>query len=113
MTKDSQSAALEKEIEKAAVDLGDLINRAPPKDREGLREFAHAMINQEVDLVIEEEPANATEKEASFNPLGLGLLFFVVGLGLSFLFGLVGALIAAIGLTITLWGLAQILFKKR
>jgi hypothetical protein len=113
-TKISELAPLEREIEKAAVEIGHLINRARPKERESLREFAHSMINQEVELVPEEVRGEvAGAGKAAFNPFGLGIILMIAGGGLAFLFGPLGLSVAAIGLLSTLGGIAQIIFKTR
>jgi hypothetical protein len=108
----TQLVSVEREIEKAAIEIGQLINGVPTQDREGLREFAHAVINQETELVLQAEEAESKEPEGGFNPLGLGVLLVVLGMGLSFLFGAVGALVAGIGLLGTIWGLARIILKR-
>lgn len=114
VTKISELAPLEREIEKAATEIGHLINGAQPEDRESLREFAHAVINQEALLVPAEaggQPADAGK--GGFNPFGLGIILMIAGGGLAFLFGPLGLLVAMIGLLSALGGVAQVIFKRR
>jgi hypothetical protein len=109
----SQLLEIERQIEAAAVALGRLINGAGLKDRRDLKELAHTMIDQEVELVEAGGQEDRTEPGGTSNLLVLGLLFMVVGAGLSLLFTAMGVMLAAIGLITAVIGFLQIVLKKR
>jgi len=101
---DAAPLAREQEIEKAAQELGRLIQGADPEQRNDLKELAFALIREEL---IHDAAADANaEKSASapFNPLGTGVLIFFLGAGLSFVFGPVGLALMLGGLLFVVWG---------
>ncbi len=82
--------AREQEIEKLAQELGRLIQGADPEQRNDLKELAFALIREEFIHKAEDQGSQAGSAPAPFNPLGTGILIFLVGAGLSFIFGPVG-----------------------
>jgi len=95
----------EKEIERLAQELGRLIQGADPEQREDLKELAFTLIREELFQhdehdVKEGKPA----PPAPFNPLGTGVLIFVLGGGLSFIFGPVGLFLMGAGIIFVVWG---------
>jgi len=95
----------EKEIERLAQELGRLIQGADPEQREDLKELAYTLIREELfqhdeHEIKEGEPA----PPAPFNPLGTGVLIFVLGGGLSFVFGPVGLFLMGAGIIFVVWG---------
>jgi len=94
----------DQEIEKLAQEIGRLIQSAEPQRREDLKELAYTLIREEVFQRGEGERAGDGSTPGPFNPLGLGVLIFVLGAGLSFIFGPVGLLLMAGGLLFILWG---------
>jgi hypothetical protein len=101
----------DQEIEKLAQEIGRLIQRAEPEKREDLKELAYTLIREEIFQRGDEERAEDASIPRPFNPLGLGVLIFVLGAGLSFIFGPVGLLLMAGGLLFILWGGVMSWFK--
>ena len=96
--------AREQEIERLAQELGRLIQGADPERRDDLKEMAFALIREEL---IHDAGSDETAKgsaPAPFNPLGTGVLIFILGAGLSFIFGPVGLVLMLGGLIFVVWG---------
>ena len=109
MTSDSPDEghqAPEQEIEKLAQEIGRLIQGVEPQRREDLKELAYTLIREEMIQGGEGEKAGEGSPPGPFNPLGTGILIFVLGAGLSFIFGPVGLLLMVGGLIFVLWGAA-------
>jgi hypothetical protein len=97
--------AREQEIERLASELGRLIQGADPERREDLKELAFALIREEfIHKPGDEGGAAAGSVPAPFNPLGTGVLIFVLGAGLSFVFGPVGLVLMLGGIIFVVWG---------
>lgn len=96
--------AREQEIERLAQELGQLIQGADSERREDLKELAFALIREEFIHKPSGESGVAGSPPAPFNPLGTGILIFVLGAGLSFVFGPVGLLLMAGGIVFVIWG---------
>jgi hypothetical protein len=97
--------AREQEIERLAQELGRLIQGADPGQREDLKELAFALIREEfIHKAGDESSAAAGSSPAPFNPLGTGILIFVLGAGLSFVFGPVGLVLMLGGVIFVVWG---------
>jgi len=103
--------AREQEIERLAQDLGRLIQGAGPERREDLKELAFALIKEEFVHDAEGEALRTGSSPAPFNPLGTGVLIFVLGAGLSFVFGPVGLVLMMGGLIFVIWGALISWFK--
>ena len=97
------SQAREQEIERLAQEIGRLIQGADPERREDLKELAFALIREELIHEAEDESKGGSTS-APFNPLGTGILIFVLGAGLSFIFGPVGLVLMLGGLVFVVWG---------
>ena len=107
MTSDPPNAApeaREQEIERLAQELGRLIQGADPERREDLKELAFALIHEELIHKTEGEASGGGSTPAPFNPLGTGVLIFILGAGLSFVFGPVGLVLMLGGLIFVVWG---------
>lgn len=102
----------DQEIEKLAQEIGRLIQSAAPERREDLKELAYTLIREEIFERGGEEGARDAAATRPFNPLGIGVLIFVLGAGLSFIFGPVGLLLMAGGLLFVLWGGVISWFKR-
>jgi hypothetical protein len=96
--------AREQEIERLAQELGRLIQGADPERREDLKELAFALVREEFIHKAEDQPGAAGSAPAPFNPLGTGVLIFVLGAGLSFVFGPVGLVLMGGGVIFIIWG---------
>ena len=97
--------AREQEIERLASELGRLIQGADPERREDLKELAFALIREEfIHKPGDEGGTVAGSAPAPFNPLGTGVLIFVLGAGLSFVFGPVGLVLMLGGIIFVVWG---------
>jgi hypothetical protein len=97
--------AREQEIERLAQELGRLIQGAAPERREDLKELAFALIREEfIHQPGDESGAAAGSAPRPFNPLGTGVLIFVLGAGLSFVFGPFGLMLMAGGIIFVVWG---------
>jgi hypothetical protein len=96
--------AREQEIERLAQELGRLIQGAEPERREDLKELAFALIREELIHDAERDESGGGSTPAPFNPLGTGVLIFVLGAGLSFVFGPVGLVLMLGGLIFVVWG---------
>ena len=103
--------AREQEIERLAQELGRLIQGADPERREDLKELALAIMREEFIHKGEGEAAAAGSAPAPFNPLGTGVLIFVLGAGLSFIFGPVGLVLMLGGVIFIVWGALISWFK--
>ena len=115
MTSDSPngaSQAREQEIERLAQEIGRLIQGADPERREDLKDLAFALIREELIHKVEGEESEGGSTPAPFNPLGTGVLIFVLGAGLSFIVGPVGLVLMAGGVIFVVWG-ALISWLKR
>jgi hypothetical protein len=102
----------EEDIERLAQEIGRLIRRVEPQRREELRELAYTLIREEMIETGGGEEAVAGSPPGPFNPLGTGILIFVLGAGLSFIFGPVGLLLMLGGMIFIVWG-ATISWIKR
>ena len=96
--------AREQEIERLAQEIGHLIQGANPERREDLKELAFTLIREELIHKAEGEVSGGGSTPAPFNPLGTGILIFVLGVGLSFIFGPVGFVLMLGGLIFVVWG---------
>jgi hypothetical protein len=96
--------AREKEIERLAQELGRLIQGADSEQREDLKELAFALIREEFIHKVEPNESPGKSTPAPFNPLGTGVLMFILGGGLSFVFGPVGLLLMVMGVGFVIWG---------
>jgi hypothetical protein len=94
----------EQEIERLAQEIGRLINAVEPQRREELRELAYTLIREEMIEAGVEERAGEGSPPGPFNPLGTGVLIFILGAGLSFIFGPVGLLLMLGGVIFMVWG---------
>ena len=96
--------AHEQEIERLAQRLGRMIQEADPERRQDLKELAFALIREEFIHKPEDQVVDKKSAPAPFNPLGTGVLIFVMGAGLSFVFGPVGLLLMLGGVVFIVWG---------
>jgi len=96
--------AREQEIERLAQELGRLIQGADPERREDLKELAFALVREEFIHKADDQRGAAGSAPAPFNPLGTGVLIFVLGAGLSFVFGPVGLVLMGGGVIFIIWG---------
>lgn len=96
--------AREQEIERLAQEIGRLIQGADPQRREDLKELAFTLIREEVFQRVEGEETGGKKTPGPFNPLGTGVLIFVLGGGMSFVFGPVGLLLMLGGVVFVVWG---------
>ncbi len=112
-TPKSDLESTEAEVERLAERIGRLIRSVEPEKREDLKELAFSLVREE--LIRGEEPQQAADgaTPAPMNPLGAGVLFFVLGAGLSFVFGPVGLALMAGGLFFMVWGVVISWFKKK
>ncbi len=83
-----------------------------PEKREDLKELAFSLVREE--LIRGEEPQQGAggSAPAPMNPLGVGALFFVLGAGLSFVFGPVGLALMVGGVAFIVWGAVISWLKK-
>lgn len=77
-----------------------------------MKELAFSLIREE--LIRGEEPQEPAggDAPAPMNPLGAGVLFFLLGAGLSFVFGPVGLALMAGGMFFMVWGAILSWIKK-
>jgi hypothetical protein len=95
--------AREQEVERLAQELGRLIQSAEPEKREDLKDLAFTLIREEIfERGDTEQKSDGTVRP--FNPLGTGVLIFVLGAGLSFVFGPVGLMLMLGGVIFIVWG---------
>lgn len=94
----------EEEVERLAEHIGRLIRAVEPEKRDDLKELAFSLVREE--LIRGDEPVlgDAAGTPAPMNPLGIGMLFFGLGAGLSFVFGPVGLALMLGGLIFVVWG---------
>ncbi|HWP58057.1 MAG TPA: hypothetical protein VNL14_09235 [Candidatus Acidoferrales bacterium] len=108
----AQPQGPEEEIERLAQEIGRLIRGAEPQRREDLKELAYTLIREEMIETGREELAAEGSPPGPFNPLGTGVLIFVLGAGLSFIFGPVGLLLMLGGVIFVVWGAAISLVRR-
>ena len=108
----SDSESTEAEVERLAERIGRLIRSVEPDKREDLKELAFSLVREE--LIQGEEPQQPASGSAPapMNPLGAGVLFFVLGAGLSFIFGPVGLALMVGGMFFMVWGAILSWMKK-
>jgi hypothetical protein len=73
--------------------------------------LAFALIREEFIHKGADEVGAAGSAPAPFNPLGTGVLIFVLGAGLSFVFGPVGLVLMLGGVIFVVWGALISWFK--
>lgn len=100
----SEQESPEEEVERLAERIGRLIRTVDPEKREDLKDLAFSLIREE--LIRGEDPGreDAGATPAPMNPLGIGVLFFGLGGGLSFVFGPIGLTLMLGGLIFIVWG---------
>jgi hypothetical protein len=95
----------EEEIEKLVRDISRAIREAEPDRRAGLKDLAETLLHQEI-LSIAEEPQTEEvippRKQA--NPLAVGILLTLLGLGLAIIVPFIGLTLVAIGVVLVIWG---------
>jgi hypothetical protein len=108
----SEQQSPEEEVEGLAERIGRLIRAVDPEKREDLKELAFSLIREE--LIRGEDPGQgeAAATPAPMNPLGIGVLFFGLGAGLSFVFGPIGLALMLGGLIFIVWGAILSWVKK-
>ena len=100
----SEQHAAEQEIEELAQRIGRLIRGIEPQRREDLKDLVHALIREEMIQGREGEEVAEGSPPGPLNPLGAGVLFLIMGAGLSFIFGPVGLLLMVGGFIFIVWG---------
>ncbi len=100
----SEQQASEQEIEELAQRIGRLLQGIEPQRREDLIELVRSLIREEMIQGREGEEVAEGSPPGPLNPLGVGVLFLIVGAGLSFVFGPVGLLLMAGGFIFIVWG---------
>ncbi len=101
----------EAEVERLAERIGRLIRSLEPEKREDVKELAFSLVREELIQGEEPQPASGSAP-APMNPLGAGVLFFVLGAGLSFIFGPVGLALMVGGVFFIVWGAVISWIKK-
>lgn len=107
---DHESA--EAEVERLAERIGRLIRSLEPDKREEVKELAFSLVREELIRGDEPQQDGSGSAPAPMNPLGAGVLFFVLGAGLSFVFGPVGLALMVGGVFFIVWGAVLSWIKK-
>jgi len=102
----------EEEVERLAQDIGRLIRAVDPEKRDDLKELAFTLIREEMFQSLGGGEATAELPVGPFNPLGIGALIFVLGAGLSFVFGPVGLVLMLGGGIFVVWGVVLSWIKR-
>jgi len=100
----SEQQTSEQEIEELAQKIGRLLRPIESQKREDLIELVHSLIREEMIQGREGEEVAEGSHPGPLNPLGAGVLFLIVGAGLSFVFGPVGLLLMLGGIIFIVWG---------
>ncbi len=100
----SEQQTSEQEIEELAQRIGRLLRPIESQKREDLIELVHSLIREEMIQGRAGEEVVEGSPPGPLNPLGAGVLFLIVGAGLSFVFGPVGLLLMAGGFIFIVWG---------
>jgi hypothetical protein len=108
----SEQESPEEEVERLAEHIGRLIRSVEPDKREDLKELAFSLVREELIRGEDLEQGPGTGAPAPMNPLGIGVLFFGLGAGLSFVFGPVGLALMLVGLIFVVWGAIMSRVKK-
>jgi hypothetical protein len=106
----SQSA--ERELERLAHEMEEIIERENPAERQELRMFASTLISQPPSS--SHETANGdTRVHRSMGIIAGGLMLLLVGAGLFLLLPPIGGVLMFLGFAGALWGLIVDLFRKK
>ena len=101
-----------RDIEKLAREMGAVIEKARPEEREELCQMASDLIREEVARTQGRAVDSAAAAKRPLNSLALGLFVLILGAGLSVLVPPVGLLLAGGGLaTIVLGGMYRLVTK--
>ena len=111
--KTEDRVTVEREIERLAHELAQVVNEAPAAEREELRAYAVGLVREEVRGEEETIERSSGSGPASFNPLGMGIPVLLVGAFLVFLFPPVGMLLIVAAGAMMVWGLVATLFSGR
>jgi hypothetical protein len=103
------ASAAENRVEALAHEIAQAINAGQVEQRELLREFAVNLLRDEVQIVSPSAPAVPAQSTGSFNPFGIGIPLFLMGLVLVFLFPPVGLLMFAAAAVMIAWGIGTTL----
>jgi len=104
---------LDAEVEDLTRRLAEVVGRAGPEHRQGLREYAIGLLKDETEFA-ETPPAPAPgARAAPFSPLALGLLLGLVSLPLLLLFAPFGLVMLLLAGVMVVWGLVETLVRRR
>lgn len=101
---------VDKEVEKLAQETGRAIREADPETQRELEDAASAMIREESGAESQRE-ASERRQRRPLNPLALGILFLLIGMGFLFLMPPVGMVLVVGGLVGLVWGIVRTFVK--
>jgi hypothetical protein len=96
--------ATDRNLERLAREIGEIIEKARPEEREELRQMASNLISAEMVRTegLRDESGNTTKR--GLNPLALGAFVLIFGAGLSIVLPPVGLILMGGGLATILLG---------
>lgn len=101
----SDSWTADQRIEQAVAEIGATIRGAEPARRGELKEFAEALLRDEISPILEQNSPSRTPVAAQrSNPLFAGVLIALLGGAFFLLFPLVGLALGGIGAILMIWG---------
>jgi Flp pilus assembly protein TadB len=103
---------LETEVERLVREMGAVVQNADLNRREELKEFASALLDQELIPMETGERTTQRAMRRPMNPLAAGLGLCIVGVAFFFFIPPVAIILGIIGLTGIVWGVATSLTNE-
>ncbi|HEY7319473.1 MAG TPA: hypothetical protein VIE89_18050 [Candidatus Binatia bacterium] len=95
--------AIDRDVERLVHEIGAVIEKAQPEEREELRQMATDLIQEEVVQTVPDAENNAGAKRP-MNLISLGAFVIIIGAGLSILIPPIGLLLVGGGLATLIFG---------
>jgi hypothetical protein len=104
-----------------ADEMGELIERAPPAEREALHDYAVSLVREKLPAASRESqgrfetnsaPAGDRSESAGVHLIGYGLLLLPVAFLMMLVFAPLGTILLAVGLSLSAIGLAAGLLRR-
>ena len=105
-------SAADAAIERLTADVVEVVNTAPPEQRQDLREYAIGLLKEGTEIGDAPEARADHHDAAGQTPLGLALLLGVVGLPAALLFPPVGLTLLVIAAVMGVFGIVDTLRRR-
>ncbi len=90
--------AIDRDLERLVHEIGEVIEKARPEEREELRQMATDLMQEEMVQTQVPPAENNTAAKRPLNVIALGAFVMIIGAGLSILMPPIGLLLVAAGL---------------